>query len=173
MNGEENGIEGRAFAHLMNGTTYELPHLGKFAWENSVANPATGISTVVAGTDDGTGGQVYFYVGTKTSSSNPVEAAGLTNGNLFSIKVTGLNTETDSTVLNAPTAFTAYSFGDVSALTGAQLEAASKDSTGAFRVTTFNRPEDSAWDPNNPNDFYICHDRQFYRQQSPMARALQ
>jgi hypothetical protein len=155
MNGEESGTEGRAFAHLLNGTSYELPWLGKFAWENSVANPSTGISTVVAGTDDGTGGQVYFYVGTKTSASNPVEAAGLTNGNLFSIKVNGLNTETDSTTLSGPTTFTAYNFGDVSALTGAQLEAASKDATGAFRVTTFNRPEDSAWDPNNPNDFYF------------------
>jgi len=155
MNGEESGTEGRAFAHLLNGTSYELARLGKFAWENSVANPATGTSTVVAGTDDGTGGQVYFYVGTKTSSSNPVEAAGLTNGNLFSIKVNGLDTETDSTVLSGPTAFTAYNFGDVSALTGAQLESASKDGTGAFRVTTFNRPEDSAWDPNNPNDFYF------------------
>jgi len=155
MNGEESGSEGRAFAHLLNGTSYELPWLGKFAWENSVANPATGISTVVAGTDDGTGGQVYFYVGTKTSSSNPVDAAGLTNGNLFSIKVNGLNTETDSTVLSGPTAFTAYNFGDVSSLTGAQLETASKDETGAFRVTTFNRPEDSAWDPNHPNDFYF------------------
>ena len=155
MNGEESGTEGRAFAHLLDGTSYELPRLGKFAWENSVANPATGTSTVVAGTDDGAGGQVYFYVGTKTSSSNPVEAAGLNNGNLFSIKVNGLNTETDSTVLSGPTAFTAYNFGDVSALTGAQLEAASKDATGAFRVTTFNRPEDSAWDPSHPNDFYF------------------
>jgi Bacterial protein of unknown function (DUF839) len=155
MNGEENGTEGRAFAHLLNGTSYELARLGKFAWENSVANPATGTATVVAGTDDGPGGQVYFYVGTKTTSSNPVEAAGLTNGNLFSIKVNGLNSETDSTVLSGPTAFTAYNFGDVSALTGAQLETASKDETGAFRVTTFNRPEDSAWDPNHPNDFYF------------------
>jgi hypothetical protein len=56
MNGEENGTEGRAFAHLLDGTSYELARLGKFAWENSVANPATGTFTVVAGTDDGTGG---------------------------------------------------------------------------------------------------------------------
>ena len=155
MNGEENGTEGRAFAHLLDGNSYELPWLGKFAWENSVANPATGIHTVVAGTDDGAGGQVYFYVGTKTSSSNPVEAAGLTHGNLFSIKVNGLDTETNSTVLSGPTPFTAYNFGDVSALTGVQLEAASKDGTGAFLVTSFNRPEDGAWDPNHPNDFYF------------------
>jgi len=155
MNGEENGAEGRAFAHLMDGTSYELPHLGKFSWENALANPATGISTIVAGTDDSGGGQVYFYVGTKTSSSNPVEAAGLTNGNLFGIKVAGLDSETNSTALNGPVSFTAYDFGDVSALTGAQLEAASKDANGNFQVTSFQRPEDGTWDPNNPNDFYF------------------
>jgi hypothetical protein len=155
MNGEESGSEGRAFAHFLDGTSYEVPWLGKFSWENSIANPATGISTVVAGTDDTTGGQVYFYVGKKTFSSNPVDAAGLTNGNLFSIKVDGLDTEDNSTVLSGPTPFTAYNFGDVSAWTGAQLEAASKDASGAFRVTSFNRPEDGAWDPNNPNDFYF------------------
>jgi len=155
MTGEESGVEGRAFAHLMDGISYELPRLGKFAWENSIANPATGIQTVVAGTDDGTGGQVYFYVGSKTNSSNPVEAAGLTNGNLFSIKVSGLDVETNSTVLNGAVPFAAYNFGDVSSLTGAQLEAASKDTSGSFRVTSFQRPEDGAWDPNNPNDFYF------------------
>jgi hypothetical protein len=155
MNGEESGVEGRAFAHLMNGTSYELPWLGKFSWENSVANPATGLNTVVAGTDDGTGGQVYFYVGTKTNSANPIEAAGLTNGNLFGIKVNGLDVENNETVLNGSVPFTAYNFGDVSSKTGAALETESKDASGAYRVTSFQRPEDGAWDPTNPNDFYF------------------
>lgn len=155
MNGEESGVEGRAFAHLMDGTSYELPRLGKFSWENSMANSETGIKTVVAGTDDGTGGQVYFYVGTKTDSSNPVEAAGLTNGELFSIKVEGMDVETNNTVLTGPVAFTAYNFGDVSAWSGAKLESESKDASGTFRVTSFQRPEDGAWDPRNPNDFYF------------------
>jgi len=155
MNGEESGVEGRAFGHLLNGTSYELPRLGKFSWENSVANPDTGISTIVAGLDDSGGGQVYFYASTKTSSSNPIEAAGLNNGNLFGIKVGGLDVETDSTVLSGPVAFTVYNFGDVSSMTGAQLESASKDVSGAFRVTSFQRPEDGAWDPNNQNDFYF------------------
>jgi hypothetical protein len=150
MNGEESGAEGRAFAHLMNGTSYELPWLGKFSWENSLANPATGVATVVAGTDDSGNGQVYFYVGTKTDSSNPVEAAGLMHGNLFSIKVDGLTNELNTTALNGPVPFTAYDFGDVSSLTGAQLETAS-----VGNVTGFQRPEDGAWDPNNPNDFYF------------------
>ena len=155
MNGEESGTEGRTFAHLMDGTSYELPRLGKMAFENSVANPGTGLSTVVASMDDGTGGQVYVYVGTKTTSTNPVEAAGLANGNLFGIKVDGLDVENDTTVLNGPVPFTVHNFGDVSSKTGAELETASKDANGAFLVTTFNRPEDGAWDPTNPNDFYF------------------
>ena len=36
-----------------------------------------GRKTVVVGLDDGTGGQVYVYVGTKTRSSDPITAAGL------------------------------------------------------------------------------------------------
>ena len=67
---EEGGTEGRAFAHIATGTnagtSYELPYLGKFAWENAVASPTSSNKTVVAGLDDGTGGQVYFYIGTKT-----------------------------------------------------------------------------------------------------------
>ncbi|MEJ7680251.1 MAG: hypothetical protein WKG06_20835 [Segetibacter sp.] len=67
MNGEENGMEGRAVGHIVTGTeagtSYELPYLGKFAWENSVACPTLSDKTVVAGMDDGPGGQVYLYIG--------------------------------------------------------------------------------------------------------------
>ena len=65
MNGEESGTEGRAFAHGLDGTSWELASLGKAAWENQVAQPESGRNTVVVGLDDGTGGQVYVYVGTK------------------------------------------------------------------------------------------------------------
>ncbi|MBA2338891.1 MAG: hypothetical protein H0V88_00725, partial [Pyrinomonadaceae bacterium] len=94
MNGEEVGPEGRAFGHVVNGSsdgdTYELPYLGKFSWENSVAHPATGDKTVVMGMDDGAGGQVYLYLGDKTNAGNPVERAGLNNGNLYGIRVSGV-----------------------------------------------------------------------------------
>ena len=40
-NGEETGAEGRAWAHGLDGTSWELPRLGKASWENSVANPST------------------------------------------------------------------------------------------------------------------------------------
>ena len=91
MNGEENGSEGRAFAHVVTGDyagrSYDLPWLGRFSWENSVAQPGTGARTVVAGLDDSGNGQVYFYVGTKTDAAHPVEAAGLTHGRLYGLRI--------------------------------------------------------------------------------------
>jgi hypothetical protein len=78
MNGEEIGAEGRAFAHDLFGTSYELPRLGKFSWENSIAHPYTGTRTVVVGTDDATPGEVYVYIGQKQSEGSVVDRAGLT-----------------------------------------------------------------------------------------------
>ena len=151
MNGEEAGTEGRAFAHFLDGNSFELPALGKFSWENSVANPATGDKTIVVGTDDNAiGGQVYIYAGDKSSSPDSLAAAGLKNGILFAIKVTGLVQETDATAFTTG-AFSVVSLGNVTALTGAQLEAA----TQAAGATSFNRPEDSCWDPSNPKDLYF------------------
>lgn len=150
MNGEESGSEGRAFAHFMDGNSFELPALGKLAFENCVANPGTGDKTIVSGTDDGTGGQVYIYTGVKSASTDSLEAAGLKNGILTAIKVDGLAIENDATTFTTGP-FSVVSLGDVSALTGAQLETA----TQAAGATTFARPEDSCWDPRNPNDLYF------------------
>ena len=151
MNGEEMA-EGRSFGHLMNGNSYELPWLGKFAHENSVANPATGNKTVVAGLDDtNSRGQVYIYVGDKTASADSIEAAGLKNGSLYGIKVTGFPLENVNTGIPSGTPFTLYNLGDVHCLTGSQLETLSV----ANDVTRFWRPEDGSWDPVNPHDFYF------------------
>ncbi len=149
--GGEEVSGGRAFAHAMNGTSYEIPWLGKFAFENAVAHPDLGLKTVVIATDDTTPGQVYIYAGQKTNSSNAAEAAGLANGDLYGIKVTGLPVESNSTVLAGPTLFTVYNFGDASLLSAASLESLGT----ANEVTAFLRPEDGAWDPANPNDFYF------------------
>lgn len=155
LNGEENGNEGRAMAHIITGpnagTSYELPYLGKFSWENAVASPTKGAKTIVAGMDDGTGGQVYFYVGTKTKVGTEIDKAGLNNGKVFGVKVTGLSTETSLSIPAAGTAFTLVDLGIVRDSTGASLESRSV----AAGVTTFLRPEDGAWDPKKPNDFYF------------------
>jgi hypothetical protein len=151
MDGEETNTDGRAFGHLMDGTSYELPALGKAQWENQVAHPDTGDPTVVVGLDDTNLGQVYVYVGEKKASGNAVERAGLTGGTLYGIKVDGFPTEPAATGIPSPTAFTGHLLGDVSNWSSAQLET---ESTTAG-VTLFNRPEDGAWDPSNSNDFYF------------------
>lgn len=151
MNGEEAGAEGRAFAHTLEGISYELPWLGKLSFENVVAHPAGGSRTIVVGLDDSPGGQVYVYVGEKRATGNPVEKAGLVGGVLYGVKIEGVTKETDALRLAKGSRFTLQRLGDVSTWTGARLEAESRRAG----VTAFQRPEDGAWDPNHPNDFYF------------------
>jgi secreted PhoX family phosphatase len=155
MNGEEAGAEGRAFANIATGanagTTYELPYLGKFSWENAIASPFTSNKTIVAGTDDATPGQVYMYIGTKTNTGTEIEKAGLSGGKLYGVKVTGLATEVSASIPAAGTAFTMFDLGQVQNMKGSALQTASD----AAAVTQFLRPEDGAWDPKNPSDFYF------------------
>ena len=161
MNGEESGAEGRAFAHIATGanagTTWELPRLGKFSWENSVASPYSSDKTIVGGMDDATPGQVYFYIGTKTNTGTEIDRAGLTNGKLFGVAVTGLALEVSASFPAANTTFSLVDLGNLSATTGASLQTISTNSG----VTQFLRPEDGAWDPMNPSDFYFCTTNNF------------
>jgi len=152
MSGEERGAEGLALAHAMDGTSYQLPWLGRFSWENCVANPATRDRTVVVGTDDAGDGQLYVYVGTKnTTGATPVDRAGLTNGVLLGIRVAGYPFELPVTGIPSGTAFTTFDLGDVSAKSGATLQTESR----AAGVTEFQRPEDACWDPRDPDDLYF------------------
>ena len=155
LNGEETGNEGRAMAHIATGpeagVDYEVPFLGKASWENQVANPKASDKTIVAGMDDATPGQVYFYVGEKQATGNEIEKAGLNGGNLYSIAVDSLLAETNASVPNANTHFSMINLGHVQNMTGTELNTNSNNAG----VTTFLRPEDGAWDPNNPNDFYF------------------
>jgi hypothetical protein len=151
MNGEETG-DGRAFAHLIDGTSYELPRLGKFSWENAVARPFSGTKTIVVGLDDANPGQIYVYAGEKTATGSPIERAGLTNGKLFGVKAAGHVSENAAAGITSGTPFSLVDLGNVENLTGAALEAMST----ANGVTQFIRPEDGVWDPRNYNDFYFA-----------------
>lgn len=135
MNGEEAGATGRAFAHVVEtGDSYELPALGQAGWENVVANPATGDRTVVIGQSDGGTQNVYVYTGDKQNAGNPVEKAGLTNGSRKAISIPGFPTESGAEDFpEGPQPFTLSDTG-----------------------TVFDRPEDGAWDPSNPNDYYFA-----------------
>ncbi|RTL23703.1 MAG: DUF839 domain-containing protein [Burkholderiales bacterium] len=159
MAGEETGAEGRAYAFIASGSdkgkAYELNRLGKFSWENSVANPWSGNKTVVIGTDDSTPGQVYVYTGTKTNTGSDIERAGLTNGSLRGIKVDAANAQGNgagSTSNNVEVGPINGSFSTVAvdtSVSGATLQSNSR----AAKITEFARPEDGHW--ANANTFYF------------------
>lgn len=156
MNGEEGGIEGRAFAHLVTGaeagTSYELPLLGKNNIENCLASPYEQDKTVVCITDDSSpSGQVYFYVGNKTTTGTDVDKAGLTNGRLYGVSVLGYFNEVSSPIVASGTKFNLIDLGTVQNMTGATLNTNGTN----LGVTNFLRPEDGVWDPNRPSDFYF------------------
>jgi hypothetical protein len=137
LNGEESA-GGRAVAHIVtgreHGTSYELPSLGRIAWENAVASPHEQDKTVVAGMDDTTAGSVYVYVGQKQDHGSPIEEAGLHGGNLYAVGVAGIAAEDRTAGIAAATRFSL-----VAPASG----------------TKFLRPEDGAWDTVNANRFYF------------------
>ena len=163
MNGEEFSF-GRAFAHIASGpdkgTSYELPYLGYFSWENSVACPTPQDLTIVMGMDDGglDNSQMYVYVGTKQDTGLDIEKAGLHNGSLYAVRVeeNGVlvaNESNDKIIgLTKPVSsarFSLFKLDNAANLTIQQLESLSlSNSTAFFRV------EDGNWDPTHPNDFY-------------------
>jgi hypothetical protein len=155
MHGEEGGT-GYQQATVVNGPDAGKSYtLGKFnlnsngsgidaigAWENALANPYPQDKTiVVANSDGGTGimtNAVAVYVGTKQTTGSEVEKAGLMNGTLSFINVVDNPVE----IVNTTTRAT-----DISS--GARFFLSSTSST------TFSRPEDGAWNPRNPREFYF------------------
>jgi hypothetical protein len=151
LSGEEAGTEGRGFAHFLGGRSFEIPAVGKMSFENVVANPGTGNRTVTVSLDDSTPGELYVYAGDKTKRGNAVQRAGLDNGSLFGVAVEGYPAEDVAAGIPSGTRFTGFDHGDVRAKSGADLQAEST----AGAVTKFRRPEDGAWDPQDPNVFYF------------------
>jgi hypothetical protein len=147
MNGEEVGSEGRAYGFVATGSAkgaaYELPKLGKFSWENSVANPYTGDKTVVIGMDDSTPGQVYVYTGTKQYTGNDVQRAGLDNGNLRGIRVNTANAQGGASG-NLEVGQINGAFSTVAVDTSVN-GATQQINSRASGITEFARPEDGHW----------------------------
>jgi hypothetical protein len=154
MNGEESGLEGRAFGFVATGTdagkAYELPYLGRFSWENSIANPHTGDKTVVIGNDDSTPGQVYMYEGTKSNTGSAIQKAGLSGGTLSGIKVTngganysnGAVAKENNGAINGTFILASVSQDLTNTTTRGNLTQAASTVAG---ITEFARPEDGAW----------------------------
>ena len=169
LTGEENGPEGRAFAHVLTGSdagkVYELASLGNLSFENVVANPLAQAKTVVVNLDDTiTNGQVYVYVGNKTSTGNAIEQAGLAGGITYGVRVNSVGTtNTEVGNLSSPNesglglngsgvgTFELVNLGDVKAKTGAALN--SESITAG--VTNWLRPEDGAWSKDGKTFYFV------------------
>jgi hypothetical protein len=166
MDGEEQGVEGRAFGHVASGAekgnSYQLPHLGRFPRENSVTHANTGDRTIVVGSEDNDipGGSLYLYMGQKRFTGNAVEKAGLVGGSLFGIMVTNggpnysggaVTLEDNGPINGAFTLAEVSAHADLATGAGAALQADSE----AAGVTQFARPEDVSWDPTNRNVLYF------------------
>ena len=170
----------RAWARIVTGPhageAWQLPRLGRMAYENVVACPHSKDKTVVILTDDGElstapsatlfPSEVYVYIGEKAKAGHPIEQAGLTGGDFYGVKVsvngTPVDEESDlfglgvtATGFIGKGTFSLVNLGDVSNLTQRQIE----DASIAAGITRFRRPEDSAWDPRkgekHRNDAYF------------------
>ena len=177
FDGEE-VTEGRAWARITTGPhageAWQLPHLGRMAYENVVACPHPQDKTVVvllddsdlstAATSTGFPSEVYVYIGRKVRHGHPIEQAGLINGSLYGVKIsvkgTPVTEESDlfglgtmATGFIGAGRFSLHNLGDVSALTARQLE----DLSITAGIARLQRVEDGAWDPRkrHKDDFYF------------------
>ena len=62
------------------GQAQQLPRLGLFSWENTLAADTGSDVTLTIGMEDTATGQLWVYIGTKQRTGNAFDKAGLTNG---------------------------------------------------------------------------------------------
>jgi hypothetical protein len=152
---EENGANGRAFGVTADGTATQLPHLGLFSWENTLAAQTGTLRTVVMGDEDDAAGQLRVYSGSKQADGTPVERAGLANGTLHVVKVDGVASAA-TPALRTTAGFTK---GVAKRFTLPEIDwtasGAAQNTEALADGTTFNRIEDGAFDPRTPNDYYF------------------
>jgi uncharacterized protein DUF839 len=153
---EENGDEGRLFGVTTGGQAQQLPRLGLFSWENTLAAFNHSDKTVVMGMEDAGSGQLRIYVGEKGKAGNPFNRAGLTNGVNYVLDLA-------DEAVSSDTGFRAkYGKGVPVEFTLGSAEVVDWDSSGArqnadaaAKGLTLNRIEDGTFDPRRPNDFYF------------------
>jgi hypothetical protein len=141
---------------IFDGELHTLPKLGRFPKENTNVQPRRDIRTVILPTEDGPAtldNQLYMYVGTKDRSDDATVLArnGLDNGKLYVFRSLDPDRNSERTFTSGSVAGKWVEIPDAEALTDTQLEAAS-DAVGAM---TFVRPEDGAFNPNNPDEFFF------------------
>jgi hypothetical protein len=135
-------LSGNASTNITSPTLTNFTLAGVGAWENTLVCPFPQEKTVVIGNSDGGTGihnnALSVYVGTKTNAGTEADKAGLTNGTMKFVNVTGnaaeiVNSTTRATNITSGTAFT----------------------LSATASTAFSRPEDGAWNPANPKQYYF------------------
>ncbi len=153
---EESGDEGRAFGVTTSGDAQQLPRLGLFQWENTLAAPNQSDRTLVLGMEDAAAGQIWAYSGTKQNTGNAFDKAGLTNGSNSVVDLADEAVSTDAQFRAT------YGKGTPVPFDLGTAEEVDWDSSGlrqnteaAARGLTLNRIEDGAFDPRNPNDYYF------------------
>jgi len=141
---------------IFDGELHTLPKLGRYAKENTVVRPGQGTRTVIFPTEDGPAtldNQLYMYVGKKDRSASATVLArnGLDNGTLYVFRSLDPARNSERTFTSGSVTGEWVPIPNAETLTDVQLEAAS-DAVGAM---TFVRPEDGAFNPNNPNEFFF------------------
>jgi len=136
---------------------HALPDLGHYAKENTVVQPHQGTSAVIFSTEDGPptlDNQLYMYVGKKDRSANAsvLERNGLVDGTLYVFRSLDLGRNSEATFSTGSVTGEWIAIPGAGALTDIQLEAASD----AVNAMTFIRPEDAAFNPNNPNELFFA-----------------
>ena len=150
---EETGDEGRTFGILPDGTAQQLPRLGLFSWENTLPAYNRTATTTVIGNEDGGSGQLRIYEGTKRTSGNAFDRAGLTNGFLSVLDLVDETVSTDSQFRAKYGKGTAVPF-DLGEVDWDQ-SGARQNIEAAAEGLSLNRIEDGAWDPRHRNTYYL------------------
>jgi len=148
---------GQAVA-FYNNEAHVLPKLGKFAFENILPQRRTdGPSgkTVLLLMEDGPANplesQLYMYVGQKSAGGTTLDQNGLTNGQLYALKVGGKTAEAAADVTGAASAAEWVPVASPETKTYTQLNTDTM-TAGAYG---FARVEDGAFDKDDPNRFYF------------------
>ncbi len=152
---EETGVEGRAFAITTDGRAVQVPRLGLFSWENTLAAPNRSDTTLVMGNEDDAAGQLWAYVGRKQSTfaGSPADQAGLNNGRNHVIDLLNEGISTDAGFRATVGKGTPARF-DLSDVDFDQ-SGVDQNAEALSEGLTLNRIEDGAFDPRNRNDFYF------------------
>ena len=153
---EEVGDEGRAFGVTTDGQAQQLPRLGLFSWENTLAGLNKGDTTYTMGQEDTAGGQLWVYIGQKKSRGNAFDRAGLTNGEDFVVDLDNEAVTNDAGFRstfgkNNPARF---DLGPEEKVDW-DRNGATQNGEATAKGLTLNRIEDGAFDPRHPEDFYF------------------